>query len=75
MRTIICILLLAAGAMIAAAFYHAGYRAGQTAAVVPCFTLCTAHANQRIDALLAKLASRNRDDAAPCTSEADPARP
>ena len=61
--------------MIAAACYHAGYRAGQIAAVVPCFTLCTAHANQRIDALLAKVASRNCDDAEPCTSQTDQARP
>ncbi len=71
MRSILCILLLAAGTLIAVACYTAGYRAGQTAAVVPCLTLCTAHANQRIDALLAKLATRNRDDDATGTGETD----
>jgi hypothetical protein len=58
--------------MIAAACYHAGYKAGQTAAVVPCLTMCTSHANQRIDALLAKLATRERREpdayADPCTT-------
>jgi len=71
MRTTLAILLLAAGALLAVACYTAGYQAGQTSAVVPCLTMCTAHANQRIDALLAKLATRNRYDDATGTGETD----
>ena len=68
MRTTLAILLLASGLMLAVLCYTAGFMAGQTAAVVPCLTLCTSHANQRIDALLAKLATREHReaDSGPC---------